>query len=223
MEDKKSLNSEKDLQIKNNFYNDFLKEKENFDKLINLMNDNQFSSIQQNYFSFPLTQLNNNITAPHPPKTVEIKSVSQPFQKSNDIPENEDKESEIKNIGLFHEINNVFNTDLNEPFTDIKFENNYIDELFYSLDNINNNPIKDNLFERMPKHIIKDINKLSEDNKTCLICLENYKNLDNTVILPCIHFYHIECIEKWLKKHDFCPLCKFELSYENINKAYNNK
>ena len=55
---------------------------------------------------------------------------------------------------------------------------------------------------------IKDPKKLSENKKQCLICLEKFRKGEESIILPCIHLFHSNCILKWMKFKDFCPLCK---------------
>lgn len=42
----------------------------------------------------------------------------------------------------------------------------------------------------------------------CMICLESYYNKDLLRILPCMHSYHTGCIDTWLQRSVFCPICK---------------
>ncbi|KAL2502773.1 RING/U-box superfamily protein [Forsythia ovata] len=43
----------------------------------------------------------------------------------------------------------------------------------------------------------------------CIICLEEYKNLDDVGTLNiCRHDFHVSCIRKWLSIKNSCPICK---------------
>ena len=67
-----------------------------------------------------------------------------------------------------------------------------------------------------PEFIIKDISKLEEGNRKCRICLDEFNTSIKVVSLPCFHFFHKICIEKWIKNKKRCPLCNFELTKENL-------
>ena len=75
-------------------------------------------------------------------------------------------------------------------------------------DDFDYNGIDENVIKTYPVSKIKDINKLTEEKKKCCICLENYKNNDETIILPCVHIFHSNCIKHWMKRQDTCPICK---------------
>ena len=47
--------------------------------------------------------------------------------------------------------------------------------------------------------------------QVCCICLANYVNNDELRELPCAHYFHMECVDKWLKTNALCPLCKSEV------------
>ena len=69
-----------------------------------------------------------------------------------------------------------------------------------------------------PEIVIQDINKLEEANRKCMICLEDFKAKEKVTALPCIHFFHPNCIKEWIERKNECPVCKFELTTQNINK-----
>uniref|UniRef100_A0A5B7A3A7 RING-type domain-containing protein n=1 Tax=Davidia involucrata TaxID=16924 RepID=A0A5B7A3A7_DAVIN len=52
---------------------------------------------------------------------------------------------------------------------------------------------------------------ISGEDAVCCICLAKYANNDELRELPCSHFFHKECVDKWLKINALCPLCKFEV------------
>ncbi|KAJ8773570.1 hypothetical protein K2173_005816 [Erythroxylum novogranatense] len=52
---------------------------------------------------------------------------------------------------------------------------------------------------------------ISGEDAVCCICLAKYVNNDDLRELPCAHFFHKECVDKWLKISASCPLCKSEL------------
>ena len=74
----------------------------------------------------------------------------------------------------------------------------------------------------MPETQIEDVSKLDQEKKNCVICLEDFKNHDKAIILPCIHLFHKNCIKNWLKKKNTCPICKFKLTGSNIESQNNN-
>lgn len=53
---------------------------------------------------------------------------------------------------------------------------------------------------------------VSGEDAVCCICLGQYRDGVDLKELPCVHFFHVECVDKWLKINATCPLCKYELS-----------
>ncbi|KAK9724145.1 hypothetical protein RND81_05G051500 [Saponaria officinalis] len=53
-------------------------------------------------------------------------------------------------------------------------------------------------------------NKVLEENPgpECPICLMEYSIDDVVRHLPCIHAFHVHCIDQWLDSHVECLLCK---------------
>jgi len=54
-------------------------------------------------------------------------------------------------------------------------------------------------------------NTLPEDKKTCAICLADYEADEDIKTIPCMHFYHKECIDEWMSRSCVCPICKSKI------------
>ncbi|KAF5461471.1 hypothetical protein F2P56_017567 [Juglans regia] len=52
---------------------------------------------------------------------------------------------------------------------------------------------------------------ISGEDAACCICLGKYANNDELRELPCSHFFHKDCVDKWLRINALCPLCKSEV------------
>jgi hypothetical protein len=104
---------------------------------------------------------------------------------------------------------------------------NYIDILnefhFTQDDNNMEDNIGDNLYENIITALTDDefnnlenINYNDNDNldkNNCNICINVFDNNEKIIKLKCSHYYHIKCIETWLKKHsNKCPMCRIEVA-----------
>jgi hypothetical protein len=56
-----------------------------------------------------------------------------------------------------------------------------------------------------------DCEAQSEDADACPICFCEYSEGQELITLPCKHFFHKECISRWLKRDATCPMCKLDL------------
>ena len=95
-------------------------------------------------------------------------------------------------------------------------------ELFSDLENSGIRATDRDILNELPETNIEDVSKLDSDKKNCVICLEDFKNREKAIILPCIHLFHKNCIKSWLKKNNSCPICKFKLTRDNLMGQNNN-
>ncbi|KAJ8540441.1 hypothetical protein K7X08_030360 [Anisodus acutangulus] len=51
--------------------------------------------------------------------------------------------------------------------------------------------------------------KNSDDELTCSVCLEQVNDGELIRSLPCLHQFHANCIDPWLRQRGTCPVCKF--------------
>jgi hypothetical protein len=64
-------------------------------------------------------------------------------------------------------------------------------------------------FNMSEKYCKKENNKVELPN--CCICLEEISLGEKSILLPCGHMFHSNCIVTWLKKNNTCPMCRFEI------------
>ncbi|XP_030621106.1 E3 ubiquitin-protein ligase RLIM [Chanos chanos] len=46
----------------------------------------------------------------------------------------------------------------------------------------------------------------------CQICFCDYTEGDRLRMLPCLHDYHVECIDRWLSDSATCPICRTDVT-----------
>ncbi|XP_057522045.1 E3 ubiquitin-protein ligase CIP8-like [Amaranthus tricolor] len=68
------------------------------------------------------------------------------------------------------------------------------------------------------------VESLEEDEVVCAICRDEVLGKEVMKQLPCLHYYHGDCIVPWLKIRNTCPVCRHELptddaEYENQKRA----
>lgn len=91
--------------------------------------------------------------------------------------------------------------------------NSRIIESNTSIDFINTfNQSSDKLEDISAKTSEFKINNNNIINNKCSICLHTYSLNQKVRILPCMHYYHSNCIDKWLHSSSKCPICQHDLS-----------
>lgn len=54
-----------------------------------------------------------------------------------------------------------------------------------------------------------------EDCNRCSICQEEYDEGEEINTLACEHWYHVPCIQQWLRQKNWCPICKAPASVDS--------
>ncbi|ONK63807.1 uncharacterized protein A4U43_C07F19150 [Asparagus officinalis] len=83
-------------------------------------------------------------------------------------------------------------------------------EILLALDENNHQHLgaSESEINNLPQSIIKSDNV----GEACAVCLENPTAGDTIRHLPCFHKFHKECIDTWLKRKTWCPVCKSEIT-----------
>ncbi|KAG2326665.1 hypothetical protein Bca4012_035606 [Brassica carinata] len=68
--------------------------------------------------------------------------------------------------------------------------------------------LDDETIQSYPKILYSEA-KGNSTSTCCPICLGDYKGNDLLRHLPdCNHFFHLKCVDMWLKLHPTCPVCR---------------
>ncbi|KAK3814268.1 MAG: hypothetical protein J3Q66DRAFT_34685 [Benniella sp.] len=67
----------------------------------------------------------------------------------------------------------------------------------------------DEIIDRIPHHKFTEEELAAKPE--CSVCKDEFTQEDDTLQLPCNHFFHGDCIKPWLKVSGTCPTCRFSL------------
>jgi len=82
-------------------------------------------------------------------------------------------------------------------------------------------PASKQVIDQLPmKKITKDIVS-KEGAQECSVCKEEFKEEEDVKEMPCKHLFHNDCLLPWLKQHNSCPTCRFELQTDDLD--YENR
>jgi len=51
---------------------------------------------------------------------------------------------------------------------------------------------------------------IGEEDK-CSVCLSEFETNEKVRTLPCSHFFHTDCIDRWLVVNKKCPVCRLHI------------
>ncbi|KAL6136458.1 hypothetical protein ACLB2K_061753 [Fragaria x ananassa] len=49
------------------------------------------------------------------------------------------------------------------------------------------------------------------DSDGCTICCDEFTAGKYAAQMPCLHSFHKPCIQKWLRRSHYCPMCRYEM------------
>lgn len=101
-----------------------------------------------------------------------------------------------------------FTIDISSPFHDDMEED--IDMTYEELASLEPVYVGSKCINKLPscKH---DGTPLPGDQTKCPVCLCEFAEGEDLKSLPCVHFYHKDCIDAWLLVGHNCPLCKADV------------
>jgi E3 ubiquitin-protein ligase RNF115/126 len=81
-------------------------------------------------------------------------------------------------------------------------------------------PASKTAIEALPTMKVTEEMMKSEMNNQCAVCKDEFESGEEVKGMPCKHVFHEDCIMPWLKMHNSCPVCRYELpaddpDYEN--------
>ena len=155
----------------------------------------------------PGSEMNINLKKRPILKKIIEKDIVTPLQAYENIFPQKNKDGRNANNILKHANSELFRR--SQLFSD--------DFLSFNISEDNENLTK--LVSFIPVFTVKKKIKSKEDNIRCTICLSEFEIGEKKSTLPCMHSFHCNCIERWIKKKNYCPICKFTISFENLKES----
>lgn len=84
-----------------------------------------------------------------------------------------------------------------------------------------NPPASKSAIESLPRVEISDCHLKAEAN--CAVCTEIFEAGTEGREMPCKHIFHGDCIVPWLSIRNSCPVCRFELPSDPIQRGSNEE
>ena len=93
-------------------------------------------------------------------------------------------------------------------------DNMSYEELLHAFgDGTENLGADESTIQNLPTAVLKNpSSELPHDQRQCCICLEDFKGKDTRKTLQCLHGFHKDCVDKWLRSNGSCPVCKHKVS-----------
>ena len=158
-------------------------------------------------------------------KRIIEKDILSPLQlnNKNEKNRNENLSVSLNRANTYQNQNNNHNMSLNNNInsnTIVYERREYFadDILSYDISEENDDENIKELVSYIPIFKVKEKEKSIENSCKCSICLCEFEIGEEKSTLPCLHYFHFNCIEKWIKRKKYCPICKYQLSFESLRK-----
>ncbi|VVC25107.1 Zinc finger, RING-type,Zinc finger, RING/FYVE/PHD-type [Cinara cedri] len=79
--------------------------------------------------------------------------------------------------------------------------------------------IEKNTFPHKYKRIKRSSDEMEDNTEKCTICLSDFEDTEDVRRLPCMHLFHIECIDQWLSSNKRCPICRVDIETKETKDA----
>lgn len=77
--------------------------------------------------------------------------------------------------------------------------------------------IERNTFPHKYKRIRRTSSTEEDDSEKCTICLSQFEVENDVRRLPCMHLFHMDCVDQWLVTNKHCPICRVDIE-THLNK-----
>ncbi|XP_020706736.2 E3 ubiquitin-protein ligase Arkadia isoform X2 [Athalia rosae] len=58
---------------------------------------------------------------------------------------------------------------------------------------------------------VKKIENGEDSVEKCTICLSEFEDCESVRRLPCMHLFHVDCVDQWLCTNKRCPICRVDI------------
>ncbi|XP_075747836.1 uncharacterized protein LOC119172939 isoform X15 [Rhipicephalus microplus] len=73
------------------------------------------------------------------------------------------------------------------------------------------NTIERNTFPHKYEKILRSGGDSEDNIEKCTICLSEFEDNEEVRRLPCMHLFHIVCVDQWLTTNKRCPICRVDI------------
>lgn len=126
------------------------------------------------------------------------------LQRQNQFNDQINNINNMQNVFLVNSL--VFDLDLHREYDDIFIENDDSDYSRAQTESIEEyqpkfHPASDNI---MSKFVVAQ----GFEGTPCALCLDSDEQTEGNLRPPCGHIFHKSCLQNWLLRGNFCPVCR---------------